>query len=87
MDAAIVTSNKTQYQIAKEMGYVNANNLSLIKMERTHLPVDKVIPFAQAVDVPVDEFMMIFLEERMPALYEYIIDRERRLYGADSRNK
>lgn len=87
MDAAILASNKTQHKIAQEMGYENVNNLSLIKKERTHLPVDKVIPFANAVGVPVDDFMMMFLEERMPVLYSYIIDREQRLYGAEPKDK
>ncbi|WP_446917139.1 helix-turn-helix domain-containing protein, partial [Klebsiella pneumoniae] len=72
MTAAMMTSGKTQAQVAKEIGFENANNISLIKSGRAHLSVDKVIPFARAVGAPPDEFMMMYLSERIPEVYEFV---------------
>lgn len=66
MTAAMLTCGKTQAQIAKEVGFENANNISLIKSGRAHLSLDKVIPFARAVGAPPDDFMMMYLSERFP---------------------
>ena len=72
MTAAMLTCGKTQAQIAKEVGFENANNISLIKSGRAHLSLDKVIPFAKAVGAPPDDFMMMYLSERFPEIYEFV---------------
>lgn len=50
IDSLIATSPKSQAVIAKEIGYKNPNNLSLIKSGKIPLPVDKVRPLAVALD-------------------------------------
>ncbi|AKL03867.1 hypothetical protein ACQFG6_004826 [Klebsiella michiganensis] len=72
MTAAMLTCGKTQVQVAKEIGFENANNISLIKSGRAHLSIDKVIPFAKSVGAPPDEFMMMYLAERQPEVYQFI---------------
>ena len=73
MIASMMTCGKTQAQVAQEIGFENANNISLIKAGRTHLSVDKVIPFANAVGAPPDDFMMMYLSERIPEVYEFVL--------------
>ncbi|WP_154943607.1 helix-turn-helix domain-containing protein [Klebsiella grimontii] len=77
MTAAMLTCGKTQAQVAKEIGFENANNISLIKSGRAHLSIDKVIPFAKSVGAPPDEFMMMYLSERQPEVYDFIIKLKR----------
>ncbi|HHT4259209.1 TPA: hypothetical protein ACTYZB_004876 [Klebsiella variicola] len=72
MTAAMIACGKTQAQVAKEIGFENANNISLIKSGRAHLSIDKVIPFAVSVGAPPDEFMMMYLSERMPEVYNFV---------------
>lgn len=77
MTAAMLTCGKTQAQVAKEIGFENANNISLIKSGRAHLSIDKVIPFAKSVGAPPDDFMMMFLSERQPEVYDFILKLKR----------
>lgn len=77
MTAAILTCGKTQAQVAKEIGFENANNISLIKSGRAHLSIDKVIPFAKSVGAPPDDFMMMYLSERQPEVYDFILKLKR----------
>jgi len=74
MIAAMMTCGKTQAQVAKEIGFENANNISLIKSGRAHLSVDKVIPFAKSVGAPPDDFMMMYLSERIPEVHDFIVN-------------
>lgn len=73
MTAAIMACGKTQAQVAKEIGFENANNISLIKSGRAHLSIDKVIPFAKSVGAPPDDFMMMYLSERNPEVHDFVM--------------
>lgn len=64
IDSLITISPKSQATIAKEVGYKNANNLSLIKSGKIPLPVDKVRALAVALDADPVRLMLMVLEER-----------------------
>ncbi|EIX1536121.1 XRE family transcriptional regulator [Cronobacter sakazakii] len=71
IDSLIATSPKSQAVIAKEIGYKNPNNLSLIKSGKIPLPVDKVRPLAVALDTDPVRLMLMVLEERQPELLQF----------------
>lgn len=64
----IESSPMSQAQIARLIGYKNANNLSLIKSGKIPLPIDKVRPLALALGIEPSRLMMMVLEERQPEL-------------------
>ena len=68
IDALIAISPKSQATIAKEAGYKNPNNLSLIKSGKIPLPIDKVRALAKALDADSVRLMLMVLEERHPKL-------------------
>lgn len=43
-------AGRTQYDIAREMGYTNPNIITMFKSGRTRIPLDKVPMFARAVN-------------------------------------
>ncbi|WP_454889990.1 XRE family transcriptional regulator [Serratia quinivorans] len=72
IESRIIASNKTQAKIAQEIGYDNPNNLSLIKNGKIPVPVEKVAPLAMSLHLDEVKLMMMVLEERYPAVYEFI---------------
>ncbi|HCP7805998.1 TPA: XRE family transcriptional regulator [Escherichia coli] len=68
----IESSPMSQAQIAKTIGYKNANNLSLIKSGKIPLPIDKVRPLALALGIEPSRLMMMVLEERQPELAAFL---------------
>ncbi|EAO3892644.1 transcriptional regulator [Salmonella enterica] len=71
IDSLITISPKSQAAIAKEAGYKNPNNLSLIKSGKIPLPVDKVRPLANALGADPVRLMLMVLEERQPELLDF----------------
>lgn len=72
IEGLILTSPKSQSQIASEIGYENANNISNIKTGRLPMPVEKVELLAKSLDTDVNHFMMLVLEERYPTIADFI---------------
>ncbi|EQA2994192.1 XRE family transcriptional regulator [Escherichia coli] len=68
----IESSPMSQAQIARLIGYKNANNLSLIKSGKIPLPIDKVRPLALALGIEPSRLMMMVLEERQPELAAFL---------------
>ncbi|HCS0229193.1 TPA: helix-turn-helix transcriptional regulator [Escherichia coli] len=68
----IESSSMSQAQIARLIGYKNANNLSLIKSGKIPLPIDKVRPLALALGIEPSRLMMMVLEERQPELAAFL---------------
>lgn len=66
----IESSPMSQAQIARLIGYKNANNLSLIKSGKIPLPIDKVRPLALGIEP--SRLMMMVLEERQPELAAFL---------------
>lgn len=72
MSISIERSTKTQGQISEEIGFPNQNSLSIIKSGKMHLGYERVIPFAKSVGINKHDFMSMVLEEREPAIFEYL---------------
>ncbi|HGK7655515.1 TPA: XRE family transcriptional regulator, partial [Klebsiella pneumoniae] len=66
IDSLITVSPKSQSAISREIGYKNPNILSLIKKGRIPLPVEKVLPLAEALNADPVRLMMMVLEDRQP---------------------
>ncbi|EHP7135701.1 XRE family transcriptional regulator [Salmonella enterica subsp. enterica serovar Thompson] len=85
IDSLITISPKSQATIAKEIGYKNANNLSLIKSGKIPLPVDKVRALAKALDADPVRLMLMVLEERHPELLEFFREEGTAPLSADEK--
>ncbi|HBY5101950.1 hypothetical protein, partial [Klebsiella pneumoniae] len=59
----------------REIGYKNPNILSLIKKGRIPLPVEKVLPLAEALNADPVRLMMMVLEDRQPELADFLRDQ------------
>lgn len=65
-------SDKTQRQIALEIGYTKPNIITMFKQGLTKLPLEKVGPLAKSLDVPADELFFKVMTEYMPETFEAI---------------
>jgi hypothetical protein len=70
--SAISRSGKSNAQIAEEIGYpaVRANLISMIRTNRSKLPINKVALFAKAVHVDPVHLISLVLAEYSPDTYE-----------------
>jgi glycine betaine/choline ABC-type transport system substrate-binding protein len=59
-------SDKTQLQIAKELGYENANIITMFKKGTTRLPLEKVADLAQAVNGDTAELIQLWFKSYAP---------------------
>ena len=75
IDSLITVSPKSQSAISREIGYKNPNILSLIKKGRIPLPVEKVLPLAEALNADPVRLMMMVLEEWTYCLYRAEYER------------
>ncbi len=62
----IEASDKTQKQIAEELGYENANIITMFKQGLTRVPLNKVGPIAKALDIDATDFLELVMSEYMP---------------------
>lgn len=98
VSAMLDKSEKTQRQIARELGYRHPNIVSMFKTGVTRVPIDKVAPLAFALDTDEAELVDLWLSTYMPeakALLERAIGGQfsaaerswveglRRIYGRD----
>lgn len=59
----LISSRKTQKEIAHQAGFVNANMISLLKNGSTKLPLDRVPDLARAIEVDAAHLMRLALEQ------------------------
>lgn len=59
----LISSRKTQKEIAHQAGFVNANMISLLKSGATKLPLDRVPDLARAIEVDPAHLMRLALEQ------------------------
>jgi transcriptional regulator with XRE-family HTH domain len=62
----------SQVSLAEALGYSNANMISLFKKGTTRIPLDKVVPFAQALDVDPAELIHEWFDTYMPGILSAI---------------
>ena len=65
-------SDKTQRQIADEIGYESPNMLSMMKHGDTKVPFEKVPALAKALDGDVGHVMCLAIEQYWPGLLDVI---------------
>lgn len=66
----INNSEKTQRQIALEIGYTKPNIITMFKQGATKLPLDKIGPLAKALEITPDELFFKVMTEYMPETFE-----------------
>ena len=66
----INNSEKTQRQIALEIGYTKPNIITMFKKGDTKLPLEKIGPIAKALGIAPDELLFKVMTEYMPETFE-----------------
>lgn len=72
LERRIKASGKSQVSLAEALGYSNANMISLFKKGTTRIPLDKVVPFAQALGVDPAEMIREWFDTYMPGILSAI---------------
>jgi len=72
IDQLITESEKTQAEIARELGYPKANIITMFKSGTTRVPVDKVPLLADSLGVDRIELLTMWLQDYQPVLFEVI---------------
>jgi hypothetical protein len=62
----LAESDKTQCEISQLCGFENANVVSLIKTGKTKLPINRIGPFAKALDIDPAYLLRLVLCEYLP---------------------
>jgi hypothetical protein len=57
IEAEINTNDMPQWELAKQLGYENANIITMFKKGTTRVPLSKVAPRADALEMDVGELM------------------------------
>lgn len=70
----IALSDKSQREIATDVGYQNPNVITMIKQGHTRLPIDKVGLFAKALGLDPRYLLRITMQEYMPQTWEVIAE-------------
>ena len=63
---ALERTDKTQLQIALEMGYDKSNIITMFKQGLTRVPLEKIPAFAEATDQDAAELVRMWMEEFIP---------------------
>ncbi|MCG5512774.1 hypothetical protein [Ectothiorhodospira shaposhnikovii] len=71
-NAQLEMSEKSQREIAAELGYPNANIMTMFKKGITKIPVSKVGPLAKALNVDPAYMLRIAMNDYMPEVLETI---------------
>jgi transcriptional regulator with XRE-family HTH domain len=66
----INNSEKTQRQIAQEIGYTKPNIITMFKQGLTKLPLEKIGPLAKALEIAPDDLFFKVMSEYMPETFE-----------------
>lgn len=74
VSALLEVSEKSQRQIAEEIGYDRPNIIAMFKMGATKVPLTKIGPLAKALNADPGHMMRLALETYSPETYEAIKD-------------
>jgi predicted XRE-type DNA-binding protein len=72
IDAIVSSGEKTQKEIAAELGYPKPNIITMFKQGLTNLPLNKVGMMAKAINVDPGFLMRMVMSEYMPETYTAI---------------
>lgn len=70
----VALSDKSQKEIAKELGYENQNMITMFKQGRTKVPLNKIGLFAKTLEVNPVHFLRIAMSEYAPETWGAISD-------------
>ncbi len=70
--ARIGASGKLQKDIAEKAGFEKPNMITMVKQGRTRLPIDKIGPMAQALEIDPVALFSMFMEEYHPNTWKAI---------------
>lgn len=68
----LTESDKTQCEISQLCGFENANVMTMIKTGKTKLPINRIGPFAKALDVDPAYLLRLVLSEYLPDTWQAI---------------
>jgi len=66
IEKAIDESDKTQKEIAEELGYENPNIITMFKQGHTKVPLRTIGPLARAIGIDPAYFVRVAMKEYMP---------------------
>jgi hypothetical protein len=76
LEDAINESDLTQFELAKRLGYENANIISMFKKGTTRVPLDKVAPLARILNLDPGELLRewfhTYYPDALPAIEEHM---------------
>lgn len=72
LDKMIELSEKTQKEIAHEVGYSKPNMITMMKQGLTKVPIDKAPSLAKALNVDPAHFVRLVMREYMPDAWRAI---------------
>jgi transcriptional regulator with XRE-family HTH domain len=64
------SSDKTQRQIAQELGYENANIITMFKQGLTRVPLNMVGSIANVLEIDAGDFLAMVMNEYMPETFK-----------------
>lgn len=67
-------TEKTQLQIAREIGYERANIITMFKQGLTKVPINKIAPLARSVGADPEYMLRLALHEYIPDVWASIED-------------
>jgi hypothetical protein len=76
IEEQINASEKTQIDLARELGYENPNIITMFKKGTTRVPLDKVAPLARALDLDSGELLRqwfaTFYPDALPEIEKHL---------------
>lgn len=72
IDMVVSSGEKTQKQIAAELGYTKPNIITMFKQGLTNLPINKVELMAKAIHADPVYLLRLSMQEYMPEAFETI---------------
>lgn len=69
LEAQIDSSDKSQQDIAEEVGFARPTMVSMVKLGKAKLPLDKARAMAHALGVDEKDFFFRCFEEYLPDIY------------------
>lgn len=74
LEAQINSSDKSQLEIAEEVGFAKPTMVSMIKLGKAKVPLDKARAVARALGVDEKDFFFRCFEEYLPSVFDELQD-------------
>lgn len=62
----------SQSELARKLGYSNANFISIIESQRSKVPLDRSVEFAEALEIDAKWFVERVMRDRYPKIAEIV---------------